>query len=255
VKSGCTYREFRKRRLLQRQHTTTPHTRSDKPHSSGEATKLLATTRARDQTLSGAARSAVAAAEAAAIGGTALGARPEVEEAEAERKEAGRGKRSLEVEGPEEEEERAQAAAAAAGTAEAAAKALRKPTILRCFAPLAFCSLFRCLLLPAAVRVGVGLVGRNRGWLTTIDAAGFPSELELLVFRIPGCGCSFSRAASRNIIIGGGSLSCHGPVEGPFIRIGPKLASAQTYAGPRTTPNRAAWPRWSVRPTQDRSLL
>ena len=44
---------------------------------------------------------------AVAIGGTALGARPEVEEAEAEaeaeRKEAGRGKRSLEVEGPEED--------------------------------------------------------------------------------------------------------------------------------------------------------
>lgn len=62
---------------------------------------MLATTRVRGQTLSGAERSAVAAA--AAIGGTALGARPEVEEAE--RKEAGRGKRSLEVEGPEEEEE------------------------------------------------------------------------------------------------------------------------------------------------------
>ena len=79
-------------------------TRSDKPHSSGEARKLLARTRGRDQTLSGAERSAVAAA---AIGATALGARPEVEEAEAEaeREEAGRGKRSLEVEGPEEEEE------------------------------------------------------------------------------------------------------------------------------------------------------
>ena len=79
-------------------------TRSDKPHSSGEARKLLARTRGRDQTLSGAERSAVAAV---AIGGTALGARPEVEEAEAEaeaeRKEAGRGKRSLEVEGPEED--------------------------------------------------------------------------------------------------------------------------------------------------------
>lgn len=68
---------------------------------------MLATTRVRGQTLSGAERSAVAAA--AAIGGTALGARPEVEEAEAEaeRKEAGRGKRSLEVEGADEEEERA----------------------------------------------------------------------------------------------------------------------------------------------------
>lgn len=64
---------------------------------------MLATTRVRGQTLSGAERSAVAAA--AAIGGTALGARPEVEEAE--RKEAGRGKRSLEVEGADEEEERA----------------------------------------------------------------------------------------------------------------------------------------------------
>lgn len=54
--------------------------------------------------LSGAERSAVAAA-AAAIGGTAVGARPDVEEAE--RKEAGRGKRSFDAEGAEEVEERA----------------------------------------------------------------------------------------------------------------------------------------------------
>lgn len=77
--------------------------RSDKLQSSGDASKLQETTRVSGQTLSGADRSAVAAA--AAIGGTALGARPEIEEvkAAAERKEAGRGKRSLEVEGPEEE--------------------------------------------------------------------------------------------------------------------------------------------------------
>jgi hypothetical protein len=38
------------------------------------------------------------------MGGTALGARPEVEEEAAQRKEAGRGKRSFEEEGAEEEE-------------------------------------------------------------------------------------------------------------------------------------------------------
>jgi transposase len=100
-KVRSTYRELRKRRVPLLQHTIHTHKVRKAAQFSGEANRLLAVTRVSGQTLSSAAeRSAVAAA--VAIGGTALGARPEVEEAAAERKESGRGKRSLEKEGAEE---------------------------------------------------------------------------------------------------------------------------------------------------------